>query len=214
MKIEENVDARQEFKGKNLEDAVSLAEHVLKLNRTELNYEIVAEKTKLFGFKSKEIVIRAWPKEAVEETPVQKFLEELMKVYPLDINFQIKRKNDFLYVIFDGDDKQLLLWKDGSLLLAIQHVLNKISTSKVQVDCEFFRKRKERKLKDFAQQVGREVAESGRQELLEPMNPYERRIIHMTINQIQGVTSESIGEGFLKRVKIFAVPKDVPRGQQ
>jgi spoIIIJ-associated protein len=214
MKIEENTDARQEFKGKNLEEAVSLAEHVLKLARTELNYEIVAEKTRLFGFKSKEIVIRAWPKEPLEETPVQKFLEELMKVYPLDLSFQVKRKNDFLYVIFDGEDKQLLLWKDGSLLLALQHVLNKISTSKVQVDCEFFRKRKERKLKDFAQQVGREVAESGRQELLEPMNPYERRIIHMTINQIQGITSESIGEGFLKRVKIFTVPKDVPRGQQ
>lgn len=208
MKIDEKTDSRQEFKGKNLEEAVSLAEHVLKLNRPELNYEIVTEKTKLFGLKSKEIVIRAWPKEPLEETPVQRFLEELMKVYPLDLSFQVKRKDDFLYVIFDGEDKQLLLWKDGSLLLALQHVLNKISTNKVQVDCEFFRKRKERKLKDFAHQVGRDVAESGKQEILEPMNPYERRIIHMTINQIQGVTSESIGDGFLKRVKIFPVPKD------
>ncbi len=208
MKIDEKTDSRQEFKGKNLEEAVSLAEHVLKLNRPELNYEIVTEKTKLFGLKSKEIVIRAWPKEPLEETPVQRFLEELMKVYPLDLSFQVKRKDEFLYVIFDGEDKQLLLWKDGSLLLALQHVLNKISTNKVQVDCEFFRKRKERKLKDFAHQVGRDVAESGKQEILEPMNPYERRIIHMTINQIQGVTSESIGDGFLKRVKIFPVPKD------
>ncbi len=211
MKIDEKNSERQEFKGKNLEDAVSLAEHVLKLNRPELNYEIVTEKTKLFGFKSKEIVIRAWPKEALEETPVQKFLEQLVKVFPLDLTFQIKRKDDILYVIFDGEDKQLLLWKDGSLLLAIQHILNKISTDKVQADCEFFRKRKERKLKDFAQQVGRDVAESGRQEILEPMNPYERRIIHMTVNQIQGVTSESIGDGFLKRVKIFRVPKESTR---
>jgi spoIIIJ-associated protein len=211
MKIEETSEPRPEFKGKNLEEAVSLAEHVLKLTRTELNYEIVTEKTKLFGLKSKEIVIRAWPKEPLEETPVQKFLEELTRVFPLELTFQVKRKNDFLYVVFDGNDKQLLLWKDGSLLLALQHILNKISTTKVQVDCEFFRKRKERQLKDFAQQVGREVAESGRQEILEPLNPYERRIIHLTVNQIQGITSESIGDGFLKRVKIFPVPKNSER---
>jgi spoIIIJ-associated protein len=211
MKIEETSEPRPEFKGKNLEEAVSLAEHVLKLTRTELNYEIVTEKTKLFGLKSKEIVIRAWPKEPLEETPVQKFLEELTRVLPLELTFQVKRKNDFLYVVFDGNDKQLLLWKDGSLLLALQHILNKISTTKVQVDCEFFRKRKERQLKDFAQQVGREVAESGRQEILEPLNPYERRIIHLTVNQIQGVTSESIGDSFLKRVKIFPVPKNSER---
>jgi len=211
MKTEEASDARQEFKGKNLEEAICHAEHVLKLNRSEMNYEIVTEKTKLFGFKSKEIVIRAWPKEPLEETPVQKFLEELMKVFPLELSFQVKRKSDFLYVVFDGEDKQLLLWKDGSLLLALQHVLNKVSSNKVQVDCEFFRKRKESKLRDFAQQVGRYVAGSGKQEILEPMNPYERRIIHMTINQIQGITSESIGEGFLKRVKVFPVPKSTAR---
>ena len=211
MKIEETSEPRPEFKGKNLEEAVSLAEHVLKLTRTELNYEIVTEKTKLFGLKTKEIVIRAWPKEPLEETPVQKFLEELTPVFPLELTFQVKRKNDILYVVFDGNDKQLLLWKDGSLLMALQHILNKISTTKVQVDCEFFRKRKERQLKDFAQQVGREVAESGRQEILEPLNPYERRIIHLTVNQIQGITSESIGDGFLKRVKIFPVPKNSER---
>jgi spoIIIJ-associated protein len=211
MKPEEANEAHQEFKGKNLEEAISHAEHVLKLSRSEMNYEIVTEKTKLFGFKSKEIVIRAWPKEPLEETPVQKFLEELMKVFPLEIGFQVKRKSDFLYVIFDGNDKQLLLWKDGSLLLALQHILNKISSNKVQVDCEFFRKRKESKLKDFAQQVGRYVAGSGKQEILEPMNPYERRIIHMTINQIQGIASESIGDGFLKRIKIFPVPKSTTR---
>ena len=207
MKIEEK-DDQQEFKGKNLEDAIAHAEHVLKLQRTQLNYEIVTEKTKLFGFKGREIVIRAWPKEAPEESAVTRFLNALMPVFPLELTFQVKQKNDFLYVIFSGNDKQLLLWKDGSLLLALQHILNKISDQKVQVDCEFFRKRKEKQLQDFAQEVGRQVQESGREEVLDLMNPYERRIIHMTINQFQGIASESIGEGFLKRVKIFIVNRN------
>jgi spoIIIJ-associated protein len=86
-------------------------------------------------------------------------------------------------------------------------VLNKISSIKVQADCEFYRKRKEKKLKEYGQRVARQVAESGREEILDPMNPYERRIIHIVANETPGVTSESLGDGFLKKVKIFKVPR-------
>lgn len=206
MKIEEKSEI-PEFKGKNLEEAIAHAEHVLKILRTQLNYEIVTEKTKLFGLKGREIVIRAWAKQPPEESSVTKFLTEFLPHFPLELSFQVRQKSDFLYVIFNGNDKQLLLWKDGSLLLALQHILNKISDQKVQVDCEFFRVRKEKRLKEFAQQMGRQVLDTGREEILDPMNPYERRIIHMTINQFQGIASESIGEGFLKQIKIFAVDR-------
>jgi len=207
MEKEEKNDQKQEFKGKNLEDAISLAEHILKISREEFSYEIVAEKTKLFGIKSKEIVIRAWPKKKPEENPVVKFLDSLLPHFPLNLAYQIKEKNGITYVIFDGDDKNLLLRKDGSLLLAFQHLLNKISDQKVQVDCEFYRKRKEKKLREFAQQIAHQVEESGKNEILDLMNPYERRIIHIAVNQIPGLATESIGEGFLKRVKIYPVNK-------
>lgn len=205
-KVEEKED-KPEFKGKNLEEAISLAEHRLKIPRSELNYEIVTEKTKLFGL-SKEIVIRAWPKIEAEENAVANFLDKLLPYFPLEISYEIKKRNGFVYVIFEGNDKQLLLWKDGSLLLAFQHILNKISSQKVQVDCEFFRKRKEKMLKEFAQQVARQVYDTGRNEILDLMNPYERRIVHIAVNQVPGITSESLGEGFLKRVKVFPVEKN------
>jgi len=205
-KVEEKED-KPEFKGKNLEEAISLAEHRLKIPRSDLNYEIVTEKTRLFGL-SKEIVIRAWPKIEAEENAVANFLDKLLPYFPLEISYEIKKRNGFVYVIFEGNDKQLLLWKDGSLLLAFQHILNKISSQKVQVDCEFFRKRKEKMLKEFAQQVARQVSDTGRNEILDLMNPYERRIIHIAVNQVPGITSESLGEGFLKRVKVFPVEKN------
>jgi len=205
-KVEEKED-KPEFKGKNLEEAISLAEHRLKIPRSDLNYEIVTEKTRLFGL-SKEIVIRAWPKIEAEENAVANFLDKLLPYFPLEISYEIKKRNGFVYVIFEGNDKQLLLWKDGSLLLAFQHILNKISSQKVQVDCEFFRKRKEKMLKEFAQQVARQVYDTGRNEILDLMNPYERRIIHIAVNQVPGITSESLGEGFLKRVKVFPVEKN------
>ncbi len=109
-----------------------------------------------------------------------------------------------IYLIFEGKDKYLLLRKDGSLLLALQHVLNKISPQKVQTDCDFYRKRKERELRQFAQQKARQVHETGKNEILDLMNPYERRIVHIAVNQFPGIMTESMGEGFLKRVKIFS----------
>ena len=202
-KKEKNKDIDQEFKGRNLEDAISLAEHTLKQQRTQFNYEVVTEKTKLFGIGSKEVVIRTWPKRPAGDYPAVRFLEQFLSLYPLEIHFQIKEKNDMLYFIFDGMDKYLLLRKDGSLLLALQHLLNKMSTKKVQTDCDFFRKRKERELKEKTQEIAHKVQETGQNEILDFMNPYERRIVHIAANQVPGITSESIGNGFLKQVKIF-----------
>jgi spoIIIJ-associated protein len=200
-------DERKEYKGRNLEEVISLAEHRLKLPREKFNYEIVTEKTRLFGIKTKEIVIRAWPKKIEEENAVEIFLEKLRPHFPLELVYQVKKRNGLVFVVFDGPDKNLLLRNDGSLLLALQHVLNKISPAKVQVDCEFFRRRKEKKIKDYAQQVAQKVSQSGREEILDYMNPYERRIVHIAVNQVSGITSESIGDGFLKKVKVFPVPK-------
>lgn len=202
-KEEKNSATDQEFKGRNLEDAISLAELTLKLPRTQFNYEVVTEKTKLFGIGSKEVVIRTWPKRSPEEYPSARFLERFLSLFPLEIRYQIKDKNDMLYFIFDGADKHLLLRKDGSLLLALQHLLNKMSNKKVQTDCDFFRKRKERELKEKTQQIALKVQETGEKEILDFMNPYERRIVHIAANQVPGITSESIGNGFLKQVKIF-----------
>jgi spoIIIJ-associated protein len=203
----ENNEALPEFKGKNLEEALGHAEHVLKTPRDKFNYEIVTEKTKLFGIKGKEIVIRAWPKRELDTNPVTGFLDRLLPHFPLELGYQLKKKNETIYLIFDGEDKAMLLRKEGALLLALQHILNKISPHKVQVDCDFFRRRKEKKLREFAQQIAQQVGETGREEILDLMNPYERRIVHIEVNQVPGITSESLGDGFLKRVKIFPVGK-------
>ncbi|MEN6310618.1 MAG: R3H domain-containing nucleic acid-binding protein [Acidobacteriota bacterium] len=197
----------QEYTGRNLEEAVSLAEHRLKLPREKFNYEIVTEKTKLFGIKSKEIVIRAWPKSDEEENAVSLFLERIKPHFPLDLTYQIKKRPDIVFVIFDGPDKNILLRNDGALLLALQHVLNKVSPVKVQVDCEYFRRRKEKKLQEFAQQIASQVSHTGQDEILDYMNPYERRIVHIAVNQVSGITTESLGEGFLKKIKIYRIPR-------
>jgi spoIIIJ-associated protein len=205
MAKEEKNNQKQEFKGKNLDEVIGHAEHVLKLPRSKINYEIVTEKTKLFGMKSKEIVIRAWPKEEPEENPVAQFLDKVLSRLPLELSYEIKRKDDMIYLVFEGEDKHFLLRKDGSLLQAFQHILNKISAQKVQADCDFYRKKQEKQLREYAQHIAHNVHETGKDEILDMMNPYERRIVHIAVNQVTGTTTESIGDGFLKRIKIFPV---------
>jgi len=208
MAKKEKNNQEKEFKGKNLDEVISNAEHVLKLPRNKISYEVVTEKTRLFGIKTKEIVIRAWPREESEENPVAQFLDKVLSRLPLDIKYQIKRKNDMIYLIFEGGDKHFLLQKDGSLLQAFQHILNKISPQKVQVDCEFYRKNKEKELSDYAQHIAHQVHETGKDEILDMMNPYERRIVHIAVNQVSGTTTESIGDGFLKQIKVFPVKSE------
>ena len=208
MENEENKDLQQEFKGRNLEDAISLAELTLKLQRSKFNYEIVTEKTKLFGIKTKEVVIRAWEKTTSDKMPVLKLLDAILEKFPIDIRYHSQNRNEMLYIIFEGSDKSLLLRKDGALLLALQHILNKVSAQKVQTDCDFYRKKKEQALREQTQTIARRVQESGKPETIDFMNPYERRIIHIAANQISGITSESIGEGFLKKMTILTTQED------
>jgi len=196
---------KKEFTGRSLEDVLSLAEHVLKVSREELDYEIVTEKTRLFGLKNKEIVIRAWPRQVNEVQIVDSFLKQLLVLLPFDLTYEIRRRDQLIYVVFGGEDKHWLLKDDGALLLAIQHLLNKISPVKVQVDCEFFRRRKEKQLKEYATEMAQKVKETGQEEILDMMNPYERRIVHIAVNQISGLTTESLGDGFLKKIRIFKV---------
>ena len=207
---------KKEFTGRSLEDVLSLAEHVLKVTREELDYEIVTEKTRLFGLKNKEIVIRAWPRQVNEINVIEEFLKKLMDHLPFDLTYEIKRREQLIYVIFGGEDRHWLLKDEGDLLLAIQHLLNKISSVKVQVDCEFFRRRKEKQLREYAAEIAQKVKETGQEEILDLMNPYERRIVHIAVNQIPGLTTESLGDGFLKKVKIFKVnsPSQKRRFQQ
>jgi len=208
MEKEESNSKRQEFKGRNLEDVISHAEHILKIPRSQFNYEIVAEKTKLFGTKTKEIVITAWPKNKSKENFEKEFLEPFLKLFPLDIQYVATRKDDRLSLIFEGPDKLILLQKEGELLLAFQHILNKVSPHKVQADCDFFRKRKERELKDYISHIADRVRKSGQNEILDPMNPYERRLVHVTVNHISGISTESMGSGFLKRIKVFQMKSE------
>lgn len=207
-KRKENSQDALEFKGRNLEEAIKSAERHFKQHRSNLEYRVVAEKTRLMGAKKKEVVILAWIRSNQNFPELREFLSNFLRIFPLKLEFYLRERETTIDVIFNGQDRFFLLRKEASLLNAIQHVLNKVFSSlpkRIQCDCNNYRKKRERKIISLAEKAAEKVAQTGEKEVLGLMNPYERRIIHLRINQIPGVSSESIGDGFYKRVVIFSI---------
>ncbi len=197
-----------EFRGKNLEDAIKAAERHFKQHRSNIEYKVIAEKTRLLGTKGREIVIHAWIKGNQKYPELMEFLNNFFQYLPLQLEFYLQEKENTIDVIFNGQDRYFLLRKEALLLNALQHILNKVFSSlpkKVQCDCDNYRKKRERKIIHLAEKAAEKVSNFGGREVLGLMNPYERRIVHLRINQIPGVSSESVGEGFYKKVVIYSL---------
>ncbi len=112
-----------------------------------------------------------------------------------------------------GDGFAELIGKKGDLLDALQYlsslVCNKIDREyfRITTDCNGFRARRKAQLERLAHKLANNVKRNGRTHALEPMNPYERRIIHAAISEIEGVTSKSVGEEPYRKVVISSTEK-------
>jgi spoIIIJ-associated protein len=102
-----------------------------------------------------------------------------------------------------------LIGRKGKNLDALQLLANVVASRldhgdiKIVLDSENYRSRREESLIRLAQKVGDQVKRSKKSQLLEPMNPFERRLIHTTLNDIAEISTKSEGEGLYKKVKVF-----------
>jgi predicted RNA-binding protein Jag len=107
-----------------------------------------------------------------------------------------------------GSDSRMLIDKHGELLDAIQVLANKALVGRkvekeIELDCEEFKEKRNEDLERRAFAVAERVSRGGREELLPPMSPIERRIVHIALRDHEEVTTESRGDGFYKRVAII-----------
>ncbi len=107
-----------------------------------------------------------------------------------------------------GSDSRLLIDRHGELLDAVQVLANKALVGskvekEIELDCEEFKEKRNEDLERRAFAVAERVSRGGREELLPPMSPIERRIVHIALRDHEDVTTESRGEGFFKRVAII-----------
>jgi spoIIIJ-associated protein len=197
---------KKEFCASSLKEAMSQAAAEFNTDEDEIKYEIITGKTKYFGHKQREIYIRAWVSDGSEEKELAEFVGHMLRLMKVEIDFEIVNRRAFLKANFWGNDFRLFLYQNGTLLNAIQYLLNRLFSDKIgkkiYCECENFRKNRERELTTLAHRFAKEVQRSGRPVDLKELNPFERRIVHMTINKYGDLESRSEGDSFLKIITI------------
>jgi spoIIIJ-associated protein len=130
------------------------------------------------------------------------FLEELLARMDIDAIAEPNPHEDHMYVdIVDGadEDMSLLIGRHGQTLDAIQELSRMVvgrrldRRIRVIVDVEDYRKRREERLEEHARELAQRVRDEGREEELEPMNSYERKLVHDAVADVEGVETESRG---------------------
>lgn len=138
------------------------------------------------------------------------FVQSVVIAMGLDLKARPTVEADGLKIDLEGEDGGVLTRRGGEGLQALQHVLAMAfrrqlgDDYRVVVDCMGFRHEKDAELKQMARFTADKARSSGAAQELGPLNLYERRLVHLTVAEIEGVTSESIGDAFLKTVIISA----------
>lgn len=144
----------------------------------------------------------------VEDHAALKFLDEVTKEMGLDLSIKAKAGKETLYIDIQGKDSGTIIGKRGQTLDAIQYltslVVNKDQSdyTRVVVDAENYRAKREKTLELLANRLAKKVTKTKRSVKLEPMNPYERKVIHATLQNHPHVTTRSEGQDPYRRVII------------
>ena len=191
-----------EISAKTVDDAIT--EAIIKLGTThdKIEYEVIEKGSAGFlGINRKDAVIRARRKNDTNDN-IRDFLESVFKAMGLTVTIQIEKEEDSNVVNVDlkRDDMGVLIGKRGQTLDALQYLtnlaVNKNSEEyvKVKIDTEDYRKRRRETLENLAKNIAYKVKRTKRPVSLEPMNPFERRVIHSTLQNDKFVTTHSEGE--------------------
>ncbi len=197
---------KKEFVANSLKEAIQKAAEDFAIQEDKLKYRIITEKTKYFGHKQREIFIEAWRSDGSEQKGLEEFVRLLLAEMKADLRFKLESKEEFLRINFSGEDYKLMLYQNGNLLNAVQYLINRLFADavgkKIYCECENYRKKKEVELSAQAHRYARQVRRNGKSVELPEMNPFERRIIHITINKYSDLESKSDGDNFLKVITI------------
>lgn len=199
-----------EISAKSVNDAITEACQKFVVTSDKLDYNVVDEGSSGFlGIGSKPAIIKARVKCSVADK-AKDFLKEVFDAMNMTVIADVKydEVNNNLSIDLSGDEMGVLIGKRGQTLDSLQYlvslVVNKDSEEyiRVKVDTEDYRKRRKETLENLAKNIAYKVKRTKRPVSLEPMNPYERRIIHSALQNDRYVTTHSEGEEPFRRVVV------------
>jgi spoIIIJ-associated protein len=210
----------QEFEGKTEQEAIDKAVEELGLEREDFDVEIVeSEKKGLFRKGSVKIKVhfkggRPKPEQKSEdssefEEKVIEFINQVIQKMGFSGKAEVSYRREYkLGVTITSPDSGIIIGKKGKNLDALQLLVNVYAgqleqSKKVVIDSENYRIRHEEHLVKLAYKTAEQVKQTKKSRLLEPMNPFERRLIHTALNDIVDVDTRSEGDGLYKQVRVF-----------
>lgn len=199
-----------EITAKTVDDAVTEALIKLETTSDKIEYEVLDKGSSGFlGFNSKPAKIKVRKKETMEDG-IREFLENVCEAMGLVVEVIVEKddENGFVNVEIKGQDMGILIGKRGQTLDALQYLTSLVANKtqneyvRVKLDTENYRKRRKETLENLAKNIAFKVKKSRRPVALEPMNPYERRIIHSALQHDNYVTTHSEGEEPYRKVVV------------
>ena len=190
FEAEEREDARAREKARSKEKSRS---------KSKKRYSLSLEDTMLYEVKKLD---------PAKDHPLEKFLRDIAEQMGVDLDFSVKAGDELVFVEITGKDTGTIIGKRGSTLGAVQclasYVVNKDSDKYIRVilDAENYRAKREKTLVNLANRLAGKVERTGRPTTLEPMNPYERKVIHCTLQNHPSVKTRSEGKDPYRKVII------------
>ena len=183
-----------------------LAPRVVKVEMTLKEKEEEETQTKQIKHK-KEIVLTEEEREKAEKN-IERFLEQLKTNLQENISYQMEKSEEAIKVSLNGEGLGCLIGYRGETLYAMQNIISSIAGKGIQnrirviLDIEGYKEKREKTLEDLAEKVAKTVIKTKKSVKLEPMQAYERKIIHSKLQQNPQVETISIGEEPYRRVVI------------
>ena len=204
---------------KTVDDAITKALIELETTSDKLVYEVVDKGSAGFlGIGAKPAIIRARKEVTLEDKAVG-FLKQVFEAMSLPVEIQVSYNDEERSINLVGEDMGILIGKRGQTLDSLQYlvgmVVNKGSEGyiRVKLDTENYRSRRKETLETLAKNIAYKVKRTKRSVSLEPMNPYERRIIHAALQNDKYVTTRSEGEEPFRHV-VIALKRDGGRRER
>ena len=200
-----------EFKAKTKDEALTNASLELGCPIESIEYEVVSEASKGFiGLGAKPCIIKARKKKTFVDE-IEEYIASMLDAMGIEakINIDYDDIEGEMNIDLEGSDMGILIGKRGQTLDALQYLIrlavNKKSESyiKVKLDTENYRARRKETLENLAKNIAFKVKRTKRSFALEPMNPYERRIIHSTLQNDKYVATKSEGEEPYRKVIVY-----------
>ena len=193
-----------EISAKTVDEALTEAAIKLGIPSSEIEYEVIEKGSAGFlglGIGGKNAVIKVWKKFSIEDS-TREFLFSVFKAMGLEVVIEIKvnEEEKVVDINLKGDDMGVLIGKRGQTLDSLQYLTNLAVNKnleeyyKVKVDTEDYRKRRKDTLENLAKNIAYKVKRTKRPVTLEPMNPFERRVIHSALQNDRFVTTHSEGD--------------------